>query len=304
MNQSLVERYRPKCLKDLILDEKTRIMIESFLQKNDICNILLYGAPGIGKTTLAKIIVRELGCYSFLYINASLDNNVDMIRTQVRDFVSTLSIDGKLKIVILDECDAITGPAQAALRNLIEDSASDTRFILTCNYLDKIIAPIQSRCTPIRISHEVTDVIKRILYIIKKEKVKIDKEVFKTFVDQIIRNKYPDIRLIINILEQCIQNGQLIINYKDNKGIYEEIFEKINEDKFNLKEFRQFVLDNENLFSKDYINLSQYIFNKTDDPNKMVIIADHIFRMSQVIDKEIEFIACIINLKNLNKEKI
>lgn len=307
MEELLVEKYRPKYLKDLILDNNIKLLIENMIKTKNINNLIFYGHQGIGKTSLAKIIINELNYHNYLYINASLDNNIDTVRTKIKDFCDTLSYNNELKIVILDECDAITGPAQAALRNLIEESSKDTRFILTCNYIDKIIEPIQSRCVPIKIIFNLNDVIKKILYILKEEKVKVDKEVFKLFIEKIIKQKFPDIRLIIGILQQSIINNKLIFNEQLlNDSIINEIIEKINTCNLtqeSINNLRKYILDNQNLFNKDYIELSQKLFYKCDNIEGMLIIADSIYRMHIVLDKEIEFIAMILNLKK-NKIKI
>ena len=304
MNSSLwVEKYRPTKLEDLVVNDEIKNMLRNYLNKNTIPNLLLFGTQGIGKTTLAKILVNELQC-DFLYINASVDNNVDVMRTTVKTFCNAMSsTDCDIKIVILDEADALTSSggngssAQAALRNIIEEASDNTRFILTANYLNKIIEPLQSRCTPLKISTTEEDIVKRLLYILKCEKVKIkSKLIFQDFINNVVKRFSPDIRSIVNNLEHCSVTGIFcntgtILKEKNNEIIDYIINEK------KPREIRKFLIENETEFSSDYINLAGQLFNNIDNPEKQIMIAEHIYRMNLVLDKEIEFSAMILELK-------
>ena len=148
-NTLLVEKYRPSTLEHYVGNENIKEVIQKYLNQNDIQNFIFYGGAGTGKTTLAKIIVKNLDC-DFLYLNASDENGIDTIREKVKGFASTASFKG-IKVVILDEADFITIQGQAALRNVIETFSRSTRFILTCNYIERVIDPIQSRCQVLKI---------------------------------------------------------------------------------------------------------------------------------------------------------
>jgi len=143
-NTLWVEKYRPSNLDSYIGNEHLKSKIEVYLESGDLPHLLLFGKAGTGKTTLAKLLVKNIEC-DYLYINASDENNVDTVRTKVKNFASTIGFKD-MKIIILDECDYITPNAQAALRNIMETFSKHCRFILTCNYVERIIDPIQSRC--------------------------------------------------------------------------------------------------------------------------------------------------------------
>jgi DNA polymerase III delta prime subunit len=299
-----VEKYRPAILKDLVLNEDIRSVISGFLKKKTICNLLLAGRAGIGKTTLAKIISNELNA-TLLYINASVDNNVETVRTKVKEFCDSVALDG-LKIVILDEADSLSSnagtgaSAQGALRNIIETSSDDTRFILTCNYLNKIIEPIQSRCSPIKLRFTIDDVLKRCVTILQAEKVKFDAETLTEFAQEVIKRKLPDVRSIVNNLEQWSISGTL-----ENKGSNESAeIEKIIEGIYkadNVLKIREFLISNEDKFSGDYEMLAKLLFEKYFDDAKggktQLVIAESMYRMAVCLDSEVQFYAMLLQIK-------
>ena len=170
-NNLWVEKYRPKSLSDIVLVEETRSIANSFKDKKEIPNLLLIGIQGIGKTSLAKIIVNDiLGC-QYLYINASDENGIDTIRNKVVSFSKTKSFDGGIKVIILDEVDGISLEAQKALRNTMEEYSSNTRFILTGNYKHKIIQALQSRCQELNLIPPLEGIAKRVLTILRSENI-------------------------------------------------------------------------------------------------------------------------------------
>ena len=303
---SWVEKYRPKKLNEMVLDEKIREVMQGFIDKGTIGNFLLAGRAGLGKTVLARVLVNELNA-TLLYVNASVENNVDMVRTKIKDFCDSVALDG-IKIVILDESDALTGSgngggpgggssAQAALRNIIEEASDDTRFILTCNYLNKIIEPIQSRCTPIKLKFTVNDVLKRCIEILSKEKIKFDEDSLVEFSQEIIKKKMPDIRTIINCLEQWSINGTLENKGTTDAGQIDKILDFIFQEK-NARKIREYLIQHEDLFSSDYEMLMSELFGKYDeDGKKQLMIAECLYRQAICLDKEVQAAACIIQLK-------
>ena len=190
-----VDNYRPINLEEYIGNKNTKNKIADYIEQGSIQNLLFHGVPGTGKTTLAKLIVKNLNC-DVLYINASNERGIDTIREKIIPFASSMGFGG-VKIVILDEADYITPQAQATLRNTMESFSANTRFILTCNYLERIISPLQSRCQTLEIKPpSKQDVAWRCVDICEKEKVDIDNIALKT----IVTTYYPDIRKIINTI--------------------------------------------------------------------------------------------------------
>lgn len=199
-----VEKYRPVTLEDYIGNEHIKEKIRVFLQNEDMPHLLLSGPPGTGKTSCAKLITNTFD-FEMLYINASDENSVDVIRDKIKSFVSTISFN-KFKVVILDEADYVTIQAQAALRNLMETFSSHARFILTCNYLDRIIPAIQSRCQSFQIiPPNKKEVAERVVKILNNENITFDIKDVANFVNE----GYPDIRKVINLCQQHSVNGEL-----------------------------------------------------------------------------------------------
>ena len=296
MNDIWVDKYSPKTLNDVTLNDDLRQTIQTFIDKKTINNIIFYGKPGCGKSTLANIIAKELNV-SMLYINCSHDNSIDMVRTKILEFCNSMFETGK--IVILSEADSLSNSgnssAQKALREIIENSSKDTRFILTCNYINQIMSPIQSRCIPINISFSFENVCKRLLTILKAENISFTKDNFKLFADQIVKKNFPDMRKIIGIMELwCINNTLTpIIN---NNTDYDNVITFIKStDDYN--KIREFLLNNEQLFEGDYVKLTQSLFNEVESVEHKLIISDSLYKMQIVIDKEIEFTSMMIKIK-------
>lgn len=290
-----VEKYRPSKITEMILDESISNMLTAYVSKGSIPNILLFGNAGIGKTSLAKVLAKELNA-CVLYINASEENGIDTIRNKVLDFSQSVAPEERLKIVILDEADGLTSAAQNSLRNIIETCSDDTRFIFTCNFLDRIIDPIQSRCTPITIKFSIKDVLKKILFILESEKINFEKN--KLVIPKILKKYFPDIRRIISVLEQLSVTGELVDRDIDSENSVEQVASYILTNKTtDIRSLREYWIKNEDLFSKDYILLAGTIFDKLQTENEMYVAAQHIYQMNNVLDKEIEFTALVIALK-------
>ena len=198
-NSLWVEKYRPSSLDTYIGNDHLKSKVSIYLESGDLPHLLLFGRAGTGKTTLAKLLIKNIEC-DYLYINASDENNVDTVRTKVKNFASTIGFKD-LKIIILDECDYITPNAQAALRNLMETFSKHCRFILTCNYVERIIDPIQSRCQLFQIiPPSKKEVAQKLHNILIEENVNSELDDIKILVD----SGYPDIRRVINSAQRNV----------------------------------------------------------------------------------------------------
>lgn len=298
-----VEAYRPKTLNDLCVSEKTKNIIRSF--DKDMPHLLFTGQAGVGKTSLAKIIVEDILDCDYLYINASDENGIDTIRNKVLGFAQTKSFDGELKVVILDECDGGSKDFQGALRNMMESYAGTTRFILTGNFKHKIIKALHSRCQSIDVKPEYRDAFKRCLEILKKEGVTIPKDQIDPL-KALIKGHFPDLRKCINELQKFCKDGVLNIEVKEN---VDKLCEMICENIRNgcVINTRKYLIENDTLFDGDYESLLQNLLNyyydvemdETKKKQSILIIADYLFKMVHVTDREICGFACLLQLEAL-----
>jgi DNA polymerase III delta prime subunit len=295
-----VEKYRPHKLDDLILDDKSLRVVKQF--EDEIPNLLFVGSPGTGKTTLARIIVNDiLGC-NFLYINASDESGIDVIRHNITNFAQTKSFDGGIKVVILDEADGLTPQAQAALRNTMETYAKYCRFILTANYKHKIIPALQSRCQSLDLKPVVDQAAKRCFNILRLENVKVSEEQKKKFVI-LVKKHFPDLRKTINEIQKSIVDGELCIdsNASDNE-LLAKVMQGVRTNSLGL---RKYLIENEDRFQGDYdtllANFLDFLYGQDlPDMKKkemIVIIADHLYKSAFVVDKEINAFACLVSLE-------
>ena len=302
-NTLWVEKYRPYSLDTYIGNEHLKSKVTIYLQNNDLPHLLLYGKAGTGKTTLAKILVNNIEC-DYLYINASDENSVDTVRNKVRHFASTVGFKD-LKVIILDECDYITPNAQAALRNLMETFSKHCRFILTCNYVERIIDPIQSRCQLFQIvPPSKTEVDQRLDQILEEEEINFELEDLKI----LINSGYPDIRRVINSAQRNVVNGKLKLDISsiiqnDYKLKLLKILEVQNK-KNAFKDIRQLLADNK---VTDFADLFRLLYDEVDGYGKghvaecILIIARYELSDSQVVDKEINAMAMLIELLGVIK---
>jgi replication factor C small subunit len=293
-----VEKYRPRKLEDIVLTNEERAYFESLKSKDEIPNLLFAGNPGTGKTTLSKIIATDILDCQYLYINASDENGIDTIRSKVVGFASTKSLDGKLKIVLFDECDALTLDSQKALRNVIEEYSHNTRFIFTCNYLFKIIPALQSRCQIFNLTPPLDGVLNRVVAILKNEGITVP-DTEKPKLVELVRSGYPDMRRVINDIQKFSFTGTLIIKDNQAKGIANKVVEKIRA-KVSPQELRKYVIEREQEFSGDYLQLLKEMFEvmfKTDsDANNLLIISEGMYKDAIVIDKEINWFSTCLRL--------
>lgn len=289
MSQLLVEKYRPKDLKDLIGFKP------SFAIDETLPHLLLYGSPGTGKTTLARIIIRMLGCDS-ITLNASSERGIETIRQKVYEFASTKSTDSGIKIVFLDESDHLTPDAQTALRNTMETFSRNTRFILTANYVSRIIDPIKSRCVSIRFDKiSKSDIIARLKYICEQEKIVFEDAALDKIVDQ----TGTDIRSAINQIEQ-MRDGVLMSKLSSNDSLAQIILDRVLEKDF--VNARQILLDSRtdlDQFLKDFHDtIWKRQLSQSYKQYAVGQIAETCFRIGQVAWKEIQVENMLLNLIN------
>ena len=302
-NTLWVEKYRPTTLDTYIGNEHLKSKVSVYLESGDLPHLLLFGKAGTGKTTLAKLLVNNIEC-DYLYINASDENNVDTVRTKVKNFASTVGFKD-MKVIILDECDYITPNAQAALRNLMETFSKHCRFILTCNFVERIIDPIQSRCQSFQIiPPSKTEVAKHLHKILIQENVMDSPEDIKVLVE----TGYPDIRRVINSAQRNVVKGRLKLDtssiiQNDYKLKLLKILETQNK-KNAFNEIRQLLADNK---ITDYADLFRLLYDEVDGYGKghvaecILIIARYELSDSQVVDKEINVMAMLIELLGVIK---
>ena len=293
-----VEKYRPKTLADIVLTNEERLYFESLKSKEEIPNLLFAGNPGTGKTTLSKIIANDILDCQYLYINASDENGIDTIRSKVIGFASTKSLDGKLKLVLFDECDALTLDSQKALRNVIEEYSENTRFIFTCNYLFKVIPALQSRCQIFNLTPPLDGVLNRVVSILKNEGITVP-DTEKQRLVELVRSGYPDLRRIINDIQKFSFTGTLVIKDNQAKGIANKVVEKI-KGKASPQELRKYVIEREQEFSGDYLQLLKEMFEvlfETDtNVNSLLIVSEGMYKDAIVIDKEINWFRTCLKL--------
>lgn len=294
LNNTLwVEKYRPTTLDQYIGSDVLKNTFNEYLKSNDIPHLLLHGSAGGGKTTLAKIVANTIADGNYLYINASDENSVDTVRDKIKQFASTIGFGG-LKIIILDEADFTTPNFQAALRNVMETFSKNTRFILTCNYKDKIIEPIHSRCQTFFISPpSKKDVALMTKNILDSEEITYDTKALAS----VVNAAFPDVRKIINTLQQnCVGKtlnviDEELLNNDLNISIINLLLDskiKNNVDKFN--QIRQLIADN---LVRDFNPLYRFIYDSIDKFPKEVrflilaTIADAQYKDAFVVDHEI-----------------
>lgn len=306
-NKLWTEFYRPKTIDEYVFTDSTlKQQVQAWIEQKSIPHLLLYGPAGTGKTTLAKILVNQLEIdgFDFLQVNASRDNGVDFLKNKIEGFVSTVPF-GDLKIVLLDEADYLSQPAQGILRGLLETYAANARFILTCNFHHKIIPPLKSRCTEIHIDKtDPVEFTERVAQILIQENVDFDLEVLDTYV----KATYPDLRKCLNLLQTNSITGQLRIitlNQTTTDDYRIAMVDLFKQRKY--KAARQLLCNQarpeemEDIFRWAYDNLDIWSSTEEGQDEAILIIRKALVHHSQVADPEINLSACLIELSQIDK---
>jgi DNA polymerase III delta prime subunit len=302
-NSLFVEKYRSKTLDEYVGNEQLKQIVSKYIANNDLQNLLLYGTPGTGKTTLAKLIVNNFDC-DYLYINASDERGIDTIRDKVQGFASSASFK-PIKIVILDEADFLTIQAQASLRNIIETYSRTTRFILTCNYLERIIDPLQSRCQVLKITPpSKKDVARHVAVILDKEEINYE----LSDLGLVVNKHYPDVRKILNTCQVNNVEGTLKIDNTVLTGGYKDALlkELKSPSKSSFKNIRQILADSnlddfEDVYRFLYDSLDEYGNNDLAKAMIVIEIESYMYHANFRIDKEINVMALLASvLKIIN----
>jgi DNA polymerase III delta prime subunit len=289
-------------LNDYVGNEHLKSKVEGYLETGEIPHLLLYGKAGTGKTTLAKLIVKSIDC-DYMIINASDENNVETVRNKVKNFASSMGFK-PFKIIILDEFDYMTANAQAILRNLMETFSGHCRFILTCNYVEKVIEPIQSRCQTFQIVPPTKkDVAMQISKILKSEEVEFEVKDLVPIIDA----AYPDIRKIINTCQLNSIKGKLKVDVQnllenDYKAKIIDILKSSDDKRNKYMKVRQALIDSK---VTDFTDLYTALYDKVDEyggentANVILLLGDGVSKSAVAIDKEIIAAATLIQILNI-----
>src|SRR5210317_2285239 len=301
-NSLWVEKYRPTQLSEYVGNEHLKDKVGNYLETGDIPHLLFYGKAGTGKTTLAKLIVNSVDC-DYMVINASDENNVETVRNKVKNFASSMGFK-KYKIIILDEFDYMSQNAQAILRNLMETFSQHCRFILTCNYVEKVIDPIQSRCQTFQIIPPTKkDVAVQISKILNSEEVSFEPKDLVPIID----SGYPDIRKIINTCQLNSIKGKLKVDTQnllenDYKMKVLEILKSDDDKRNKYTKMRQTIIDSR---VTDFTELFSLLYEKVDEyapqntANVIIALSEGESKHVHSIDKEIPTAATLIEILNL-----
>ena len=296
-----VEKYRPRRLEDCILPDHQKENFRQILAKGEMPNMLLAGGAGMGKTTIARALCEEMNC-EYIIINGSMDRNIDTLRTDIMRFASTVSFDGKKKVVILDEADHLNPQStQPALRAFIEEFSNNCRFIFTCNFKNKIIAPLHSRTTVIEFKLAKTEkqqvaaaFFKRATEILKIEGIEFDPKA----VAKLIEKYFPDYRRILNEMQRYSVSGRIdegvLVNLQEVN--LKELVDALKEKDF--RKMRQWVANNidndpQTIFRKLYDGLDEQV---KQVPQLVLLLADYQYKAAFVADPELNLVACLTEI--------
>ena len=298
-----VEEYRPRDIESCILPKSLKKTLQSFVDKETLPNLILSGAPGVGKTSAAKAMVEEIDA-TFMFINGSEESGIDTLRTKIKNFASTVSFDGGKKYLILDEADYLNPQStQPALRGFIEEFHSNCGFILTCNYKTRIIPALQSRCSVIDFVIPNAEKVKlaeqfftRVKGILNKNEIKFHEEV----VAEVINNHFPDWRKVLNELQRYSLSGEIdagiLVNLGD-KNIKDLIAMMKKKELVNVRKWVVDNLDNDSdrIFRNIYDNLYDHI-DPNSIPHAIVALGEYQYKAAFVADLEINMMACLTEI--------
>jgi len=293
-----VEKYRPQSIDDTILPEKMKNTFRKFVNDESVPNLLLTGGPGVGKTTIAKAMLDEMGC-DYIVKNGSLNVNIDTLRYDISTYASAVSLGGGRKYVIFDEADYLSAAnVQPALRNFIEEYSANCGFIFTCNFKNRIIAPLRSRLSEVDFTIETTErpllamqFFKRVISILENENVSYDKAV----VAKVIEKHFPDFRRVLTELQSYAASGKI------DEGIFVNLKQESIDELYNLlksKDFtnmRKWVAKNSDqdmneMFRRIYDMMQERVEFKTQ-PGFVVTLADYMYKSNFVADQEVNMVA-------------
>jgi DNA polymerase III delta prime subunit len=296
-----VEKYRPRSINEAVLDPQIKKTFFDFIEKKSLPNLILTGNAGCGKTTVARAICTEMGM-DYVLINASDDRGIDTVRLKIREYASSMSLTNEKKVVILDEADNMTTDAQKILRGVFEEFHETCRFILTCNFPNKLLPPIHSRCSVIDFTIKKKNMermsslfFERVCFILSEEKVQFEPAVV---VKMIIRH-YPDMRRLLNELQRYGTSGSIDIGILgDESGSIETLVESLSKKQFS--KVREWVVQNQNdnqtgVFRQVYDSLYDSL-QSASIPEAVIIISEYQYKSAFVADQEINTLACLTEL--------
>jgi DNA polymerase III delta prime subunit len=296
------EKYRPQSIEDCILPERLKKPFQEYVNQNNIPNLILSGGPGVGKTTVAKAMCNEIGC-DFMVINGSDESGIDIFRTKIKNYASSMSLAGGRKVIIIDEADYLNpNSTQPALRNAIEEFAGNCSFIFTCNYKNRIIEPLHSRCAVIDFGLKngekakmASAFFKRVQSVLQSESVEFDDAV----IAELVKKHFPDFRRILNELQRYSQFGKIdtgILSQIADVSIA-EIVKSIKEKDFSS--IRKWVSSNEIDSNTLYRKIYDVLYDTMKPqsiPQAVLILADYQYKAAFVADQEINTVACLTEL--------
>lgn len=293
-----VEKYRPKTVEETILPAELKTTFQEFVNQKNVPNLILSGGPGIGKTTIAKAMLEELGC-NYIVINGSMNGNIDTLRTEIRNFASSVSLTGGRKYVILDEADYLNPQStQPALRNFMEEFSANCGFILTCNFLNRIIEPLHSRCSVVHFKISTKDkpklasqFMKRVSSILQSEGVEFDERV----IAELIMKFFPDWRRVLNELQRYSVSGKIdtgiLSNLSDDN--FKFILKCIKEKDFTgMRKWVAHNLDNDpSVIFRKIFDTCADAFEPNSVPRLIVLLGEYQYKSAFVVDQEINFVS-------------
>ena len=297
-----VETHRPQTIQDCILPDRLKKPFQEYVNQGKIPNLLLAGGPGVGKTTVAKAMCNEIGC-DFLVINGSDESGIDTFRTKIKNYASSMSLSGGRKVIIIDEADYLNpNSTQPALRNAIEEFAGNCSFIFTCNFKNRIIEPLHSRCAVIDFnlkSNEKTQMAKdffgRVKQILQSENVSFDDKV----VAELVKKHFPDFRRVINELQRYSQFGKIdtgLLTQIADVSISEIVKHMREKDFSSIRKWVAYGEYDPNTVFRQIYDALYEIIKPQSIPQAVLILADYQYKQAFVADGEINLVACLVEL--------